>query len=603
LTALLGSENNDSSLASTEGNLALVLNLTLDEEASGSATGSLDLALTTSNSSEDGASVDINLALNLDNGIGETIQGSLVGDYSAATPEDADMTFTGTISSTIDDAESEFDGANASFQGSLVLNGVSMSDDETLRSITAALNGNINMTAPNGASLGFDGQASVTAESFATADGSTWYNYLYYYQWEDTHYDAELEQWVVDDAGSYTESPIHFIPTQASLSGSLSSVSSEGETASAKLSATLLIEDLDTVIADLKQFQGGQALGTIAPFSSYQTRTVASENRIYFTLSVQSFDDLSSEVADLLAEYGIQSDLIYEENYWRTEDFGLGLLEGCFQEQGSTHWYCPVSYYQGSLMQTRSDLRDYDGDSYWGTDDLGDLKLTDEQYQAGIHLDPDLWLSLVINQGLADEAKGAGYNIHLGEDQGALKLEAEKLSVPADTSEFELTVTYAEWTPDALAQIAALETETSFVDAAVHIAIDLDVWGYDDASIELTLDRTSQDAANGQLELLYGNRAVTIVADITDEQLSDSSKITISDGDTSMVITATCVSDAEGTTIATCDSADLDFAGVISVDDQEIGTLEVRDDVPVFVFGERGSYEVLVTPSFLVTQQ
>ncbi|MDO6749868.1 hypothetical protein, partial [Gilvimarinus sp. 1_MG-2023] len=59
--------------------------------------------------------------------------------------------------------------------------------------------------------------------------------------------------------------------------------------------------------------------------------------------------------------------------------------------------------------------------------------------------------------------------------------------------------------------------------------------------------------------------------------------LTISNGDVTMVIAATCASgDVTDMGIAACDE-DLEFAGNITSGGYEVGTLEIRSGLPVFI--------------------
>jgi hypothetical protein len=154
--------------------------------------------------------------------------------------------------------------------------------------------------------------------------------------------------------------------------------------------------------------------------------------------------------------------------------------------------------------------------------------------------------------------------------------------------------------PSVESRIQDAETAETYLEYSFALEADAAALGMDDASIRLIGERTGLEDGIGWLRLQYGDRSIAIYLD--SEQLTASSvtNLTISDGDTTMVIAATCASgDVTDLGIAACDD-DLEFAGNISSAGYDVGTLEVRNGLPVFVFDDGSKYNLVVTPAFMV---
>lgn len=139
-------------------------------------------------------------------------------------------------------------------------------------------------------------------------------------------------------------------------------------------------------------------------------------------------------------------------------------------------------------------------------------------------------------------------------------------------------------------------------DMVVDIATD--VYGIEDGSFRLVATGLDTEAAAGQLRLAYGSRVVTLSLDQL-AGLSDggANNLLISNGDVSMAITASCITsvqnqDALGVDVCT----DMQYSGNVISSGYQVGSLEERNGLPVFVFDDGSEYRLVVTPSFLISQ-
>ncbi|WP_369856076.1 hypothetical protein [Candidatus Thalassolituus haligoni] len=149
-------------------------------------------------------------------------------------------------------------------------------------------------------------------------------------------------------------------------------------------------------------------------------------------------------------------------------------------------------------------------------------------------------------------------------------------------------------------RILDAETAETYLEYSVALDVDAAAMGMDDASIRLVGERTGLEDGIGLLRLKYGSNSITINLD--SEQLTTASvtNLKISNGDVTMTIAATCASgDVTAQGIAACDG-DLEFAGNITSGGYDVGTLEVRSGLPVFVFDDGSKYNLVVTPAFMV---
>ncbi|MCY0964993.1 hypothetical protein [Parathalassolituus penaei] len=150
-------------------------------------------------------------------------------------------------------------------------------------------------------------------------------------------------------------------------------------------------------------------------------------------------------------------------------------------------------------------------------------------------------------------------------------------------------------------QLLSAETLDTYLDFAFALDIQASAVTYDDAVVRLVGERTGFADAAGTLRLSYGDRVIDINVDTANQEDSSTTSISIANADASMTITASCASGSADTSLTTCDSADVEFGGAIYSGGFEVGTLEVRNGLPVFLFDNGSSYNLVVTPQFLVS--
>ncbi|WP_221792965.1 hypothetical protein [Oceanobacter mangrovi] len=166
----------------------------------------------------------------------------------------------------------------------------------------------------------------------------------------------------------------------------------------------------------------------------------------------------------------------------------------------------------------------------------------------------------------------------------------------------DLAVEYSDVQTESVeTRILDAETAESYLDFSVALEADIAVPGVDTASIRLVGERSGIDDGIGLLRLNYGERQVTLNIDTEELEAASVTNLTVTNGDVTMAIAATCVGgDNDGEKITQC-TGDLEFAGTISSGGYQVGTLEVRNGIPVFVFDDGSQYNLVVTPEFVVS--
>ncbi|MCY0964992.1 hypothetical protein [Parathalassolituus penaei] len=137
---------------------------------------------------------------------------------------------------------------------------------------------------------------------------------------------------------------------------------------------------------------------------------------------------------------------------------------------------------------------------------------------------------------------------------------------------------------------------------AIVANLDASAYGYEDGTITIAAEETADENITGGLVFSYGNQAITLSLDSL-SGLGDvaGNNLMVTDGVTSMMITATCASATIDSSIGTCADSNVEYAGSIYSAGFEVGTVEERDGLPVFVFNDGSSYNLVVTPSFLIS--
>lgn len=214
--------------------------------------------------------------------------------------------------------------------------------------------------------------------------------------------------------------------------------------------------------------------------------------------------------------------------------------------------------------------------------------------------DPVLWGDEVITTlALADDGRYADMNLEMWGNEGSAYLTGYSDEWYSEAFSVDDTDTYgAEPVED---QLLSAETIDTYLEFAVALDIQASAVSYDDAVIRLVGERTGFADAAGTLRLSYGERVIDINVDTANQEDSSTTSISIANADASMTITASCANGTADTSLAACDSADIEFGGTIYSGGFEVGTLEVRNGLPVFLFDNGSSYNLVVTPSFLIS--
>ncbi|WP_028291973.1 hypothetical protein [Oceanobacter kriegii] len=195
--------------------------------------------------------------------------------------------------------------------------------------------------------------------------------------------------------------------------------------------------------------------------------------------------------------------------------------------------------------------------------------------------------------------------IQVTTDQGSFTLESNLYLSSEEVLASESDILAEVWVYDQTPVDSPLEsieqTEDSYLKMSAVLNIESSVVTLDDARIRLVVNRLGLDDASGSLLLEYGERSVTLrMNSLNGFTSTTGNKLTISNGTTTMNITASCESGDTETALAECESG-VELGGTIKSSGFEVGTLEVRDGIPVFVFDDGSEYNLVVTPEFLVS--
>jgi hypothetical protein len=137
--------------------------------------------------------------------------------------------------------------------------------------------------------------------------------------------------------------------------------------------------------------------------------------------------------------------------------------------------------------------------------------------------------------------------------------------------------------------------------SSMSLDLDASTYGYKDGSIHMVSSSYGDDDLGGEVRLSYGGAVVVLNFDKASGLASaEDNQLLISDGSTIMTITASCAEETVDADIGTCDG-DMKYGGNIVTDGFDVGTLEERDGLPVFVFDNGSEYTLVVTPSFMVS--
>lgn len=590
-------------------NKLLNMTLTLDSEVSENAedaaaggfspaSGELDVNVSFKRDSI-GAEATATMAAKVDvrNSNGDFITGQLTGSGQASSPApkniaaDMNFSFTGSLSQGVHDADHALNGASTRFDGTLTLDIPNIQNDHP-STYTTTFDGELSVQDAAGTGAAFDGNAKLAMEHPKTASGHPLYseragNYFDYY-W----FDIEAET---------TEAAI---PTEVALTGKLTASRENTTKAELDIKASLMLDNLAPVVARLDQgeISYGHIIGTPPDMIGGGSSLDEQGNRITFELHRHAEDDLIALAAEYIQTLGLTN-----THYFTRQSVGEMTSElsvdasSCTPDDGV--YFCDLN-----ITETRYE---YSSDnSAPGTrypyNKQKSIEFTTSEFEANDHLSPAKWqpkAMATINENMWLHAE-----IEIHSDQGYIHVGKSESDFHDNIIE-PMTVGHYQLVNNLHETIASGETADSYVGIAASLEIALDAFEYEDASIQLVTGRTSQVGMEGQLTLKYGARSIDMVLAVEDSQL-DTSKtaLTISNNDTEMKLTAECIdlaSEKQTTrsALSKCDNDDLNFGGTITVDGLEIGKLEDRNGLPVFVFGDDTEYQMIATPAFLISRQ
>jgi hypothetical protein len=137
--------------------------------------------------------------------------------------------------------------------------------------------------------------------------------------------------------------------------------------------------------------------------------------------------------------------------------------------------------------------------------------------------------------------------------------------------------------------------------SSMSLDLDASTYGYKDGSIHMVSGGYGEGDLGGEVRLSYGSAVVVLNFDkVAGLASAEDNQLLISDGSTIMTITATCAEETVDADIGACDG-DMKYGGSIVTDGFDVGTLEERDGLPVFVFDNGSEYTLVMTPSFMIS--
>ena len=588
----------------------LNMTLTLDSEVSENsedaaaggfspASGELDVNVSLKRESlEAEATATMAAKVDVRNSNGDFITGQLTGSGRASSPTpkniaaDMNFSFTGSLSQGVHNADHVLNGASTRFDGTLTLDIPNIQNDH-LSTYTTTFDGELSVQDATGTGAAFDGNAKLAMEHPKTASGRPLYserarNYFDYY-W----FDMEVE--------TTTEAAI---PTEVALTGKLTASRENTTKAELDIKASLMLDNLAPVVARLDQgeISVGHEIGTPSSLIGGDSTLHEQDNRITFEPYLHADENLIA----LASAYGQTLALTNTHYFTRqwVEDAVSELsvdTSSCTLDDGV--YFCDLNITETSYLYSS---RNAEPEVHRVFKKRQSISFSSSEFEANDHLSPAKWQPKAI--AATDENVRLHSYVAIVSDQGYVWSGKARYDFDDDTIQPIQVRDYQ--LVDGLAEtIASGETADSYVGVAASLEIALDAFEYEDASIQLVTDRTGQKGIDGQLTLKYGDRSIDMVLAVEDNQL-DTSKtaLTISNNDTEMKLTAECINlTSEGQTtmsaLSKCDNDDLNFGGTITVDGFDIGKLEDRNGLPVFVFGDDTEYQMIATPAFLISRQ
>ena len=561
------------------------------------ASGELDVSISLTRESLD-APVVASTAAKADvrNAAGDFITGTLTGSGNVSTMElgkavlQLSAEFDGTMSQAIHDESHEFNGATAMFNGNLKLN-VPQSGNKVTSSQTLDFDGILSLQDATGNGASFEGKAKYTEVIPLRADGEHLIEeqFSYYSDYWD-------ETW-----GTYQS--VAMIPTELSLNGKLSAIRQNVEFTAVEVKASAMLKDLETVVAKVEQADliAGEVIGSTSAPALEISGISLEQNRFDTDFTHFSSTEFMTEVESYLESLNLTG---VSYNFYQNSQIVSSVT---LLDNDCHSWY---QVYHCDLQVNLETREIYQGEEQpiWSYEDFGYLQFTEAEFKSGMHLNPALWAEAAMSN--HDYWAYVNARVVVHSDQGSLEFKTQwNATEDTDLSSVDIVLTNVALYGGLIQTISTAETADDYVGMAVSLEIALDAFDYEDASVQILAERTGQNTAEGKLALQYGSRTIEIDLAGNDNSIStDETRITISNQDTEMSLTATCASlsdeeDQTLTSLSECDNQDLNFGGTITVDGLEIGTLEDRNGLPVFVFGNGSEYQMIATPSFLISRQ
>lgn len=587
--------------------------------------GSIDFSMSMNRESkDDDAEATMELVIDVHNEAGDLIQGTLSGstqiDMRAADMGDlvanrSNLSFNGTLSAVVDDEMSDYDGASTQFTGSVSLD-APVIDNGQINEMTTSFEGSYSVVDANGTGMSFEGDLVLTYELPQNAAGEE----IVTGQYEEYGWYYYSSSPVVETSGP--------VPTLVSLAGTLATQNNGQPESELTLTASLVIENMQNVAAGVSNtlVEEDDYIGSVnwqEPSFDLTPTFDIDTNSVSFNFNSTSGAPLQ-EVYEIIDDYASDISILagYEVKV-RSRTYGISNMvlieDGCEPHAYSYEYYYDdtiedyveemvVDSYSCHVRLTKSNIyEEVDGESYENTYSSDkDIYFSAAEYENGDHLDPESWYQVISNgyygydsslstrmQAYIDVADGDGY------------VGIEIYSSESGRSDIDVSYVYID---QKIARILAdNETSDNYINIGANIKVDLGLFDYEDATAEVTVNRVGQEEAETSLTLSYGPRVMTVDLDISGEGLdADGTQVVISNGSTTMTLTASCTSaDSEAgsswSNLATCDDADLNYGGLITVDNVQVGTLEDRSGLPVFVFNDGSEYDLVATPAFLIS--
>lgn len=581
--------------------------------------GSIDFSMAMNRESkDDDAQATMELVVDVHNDAGEMLQGTLTGStlieldqLDTLSMTATVLEFNGMLNTMVDDETSDYHGASTEFSGAITLD-VPIIEDGQATEMDTTFNGLYRVADANGTGMSFEGDLSLTYELPQNAAGEDivtgqYEEYGWYYSYS-----------VVETSGP--------VPTLVSLAGTLATQNNGQAESELTLTASLVIENMQNVAAGVSNtlVEEDDYIGSVNWQESSFDQTPIFDidtNSISFNLDATS-DAPLQEVYDIIDDYASDISILagYEVKV-RSSTYGISKMEliedSCEPDSYSYDYYyddtiedyveeVAVDSYRCQVSLTRSYMYEQiDGESYQNTYTSDDnIYLTAAEYDNADHLNPESWYEIVSGD-YYDDSLSISMQAYIDVADGYVGINIYS----SDSGQSDIDVGYVYIDQNIARILTDNETPDSYINVGANIKVDLGLFDYEDASAELTVNRLGQEEAETSLTLSYGPRVMTVDLGVTAEGLdADSTSIVISNGSTTMTLTASC-SSAESeagdnwTNLSTCSDSDLNYGGLITVDDVQVGSLEDRDGLPVFVFDDGSEYNLVVTPSFLISQQ